>query len=45
MFEFFIYFLLAFAILYVGCLVFLYFTQKFNPKVFDDIINCKWDRD
>ncbi len=45
MFEFFISFLLILAGLYVGSLIFLYFMQKFKPKVFDDIINCKWDRD
>jgi hypothetical protein len=45
MFDFFIIFLLILAFLYVGSLIFFYFMKKFKPKVFDDIINCKWDRD
>lgn len=45
MFDLFINFLLILAFLYVGSLIFFYFMKKFKPKVFDDIINCKWDRD
>jgi len=45
MFDFFIIFLLILAFLYVGSLIFFSFMKKFKPKVFDDIINCKWDRD
>lgn len=43
--DFFIYAVLIFIILYVAVVLFFYLTEKYNPKVFDDIINCKWDRD
>jgi len=45
MFDLFINFLLILAFLYVGSLIFFYFMKKFKPKVFDDIINFKWDID
>lgn len=28
----------------ISCLIFLKLTKKFQPKVYEDIIKCKWGK-